>query len=316
MKFKKEPFSIEYGANTNCDILKDTESIYTNDENLKPDWVEIPAVYTEFLVKRNKQELLLMIGESWTYGETLPGIATAIKKYNIMTQLSFGVAARMAVTLDTDLYQYAVPGNCNFYMFTELERILNYVSTLGYKKIYVCMQMTEPAREQSLIVKLKEHNHPLQYLINTDKSIILKKITFNDWLKNYDDIFFDQYENIISKYDNLDCILWKNFCKINTDKINRKFKIIDTTWIEYSSRILSNRINSPSFYSVGWLDTIIKEYAHVEFNQKELIAEMDLIEKSNAFIKANFLHSHHPNQFGHLLWSQFLLRQAGWVNDI
>ena len=102
----------------------------------------------------------------------------------------------MATMLDTDLYQYAVPGNCNFYMFTELERILKKTSALNYEKIYVCMQMTEPSREQSLVNEL--HNHPLHKLIRcTDH------LTFDDWLEKYDDIFFDQYQSIISQYNNL-----------------------------------------------------------------------------------------------------------------
>jgi len=311
MNFKNYEYSIDNAKCSNCELLLDAVSVHINDQNLKPDWVEHPALFTEFIVKRNKKNLLLVVGESWTYGETLPGVSTGIQKYDFMTQLRLGFASRMAVTLDTDLYQYAVPGNCNFYMFSELDRILNYVSSLNYEKIYVCMQMTEPSREQTLKVELKNNNHRLQDLILPDT-----QINFSDWLIKYDDIFFDEYEKIISKHTNLECILWKNFCKINTSNINRMFKIVNTTWIEYSSKILSAQIKSPTFYSVGWLDNIVDNYHNVKFDQTELLYQLDLIEASNAFIKANSLHSHHPNQLGHLLWSQFLLRTAGWVHDI
>jgi hypothetical protein len=311
MNFKNYDYSSADANSTNCEILSDAISVQINDQNLKPYWVEHPALHTEFFVKRNKKNLLLVIGESWTYGETLPGIATGIQQYNFLTQLTLGFSAKMAVTLDTDLYQYAVPGNCNFYMFSELDRILSYVSNLQYETIYVCMQMTEPSREQSLIKELEKNNHPLQDLIFPKQ-----KMTFTEWLTKYDNIFFDEYEKIISKYKNLNCILWKNFCSVNTESVNRTFNIINTTWIEYSSKVLSADIVSPTFYSAGWLDTIVKDYQQIKFDRSELLRQLDLIEASNAFIKANSLHSHHPNQFGHLLWSQFLLRKAGWVNDI
>jgi hypothetical protein len=184
---------------------------------------------------------------------------------------------------------------------------------MGYKKIYVCAQMTEPSREQSLITQLTEHNHKLANLIRPSD-----KITFDNWLGKYDDIFFDQYEHIISQYDNLECILWKNFCKINSKNIDRKFKIIDKTWIQYSASMLGKKLDAPGFYSVGWLDSIItdQDYANIIFDKSKLLTEMEIVEKSNTFIKANSLHSNHPSIFGHLLWAQYLARKSGWNNDI
>ena len=300
-----------FKGNPRLNLLHDAEEILLNDNNLKPDWVAHPAQYTEFHVKRNRENLLVVIGESWAYGETMPGIATAIQKYNFEAQLQYCFGPRLATILDTDLYQYAVPGNCNFYMFTELERILKHVSTLGYKKILICLQMTEPAREQTLISQLRQYNHPLKDLINP-----LSSMTFDEWLEKYDDIFFDQYEQIISQYDNLDCILWKNFCTINSKNTTRKFRIIEQTWIQHSAKMLGKYIPAPSFYSVGWLDNIMKIYPKVKFNKSKLLDEISIIEKSNEFIKANAFHSHHPNKYGHLSWAQYLAKQSGWKNDI
>jgi len=141
-------------------------------------------------------------------------------------------------------------------------------------------------------------------------------MTFNTWLEKYDDAFFDWYERIISQYNNLDCILWKNFCKINSKNINRTFKIIDKTWIQYSANCLGKQIAAPAFYAVGWLDNIMKDYHTVSFDKQTILSEIDIIEQSNAFIKANALHSNHPNEFGHLLWAQYLARKSGWNNDL
>jgi len=293
------------------EILRNATDVVVTDHNLKPDWIPSPAEYTEFHIKRNKETLLVFIGESWAYGETVRRIATAIRRYNFEDQLAYTVGSRLAVMLDSDLYQYAVPGNCNFYMFKELERILKYTSTLGYKKIYVCMQMTEPGREKSILTEIEEQGNPVSSIIGP-----IKKMTFNTWLEKYDDAFFDWYERIISQYTNLDCILWKNFCKINSKNTDRTFKIIDKTWIQYSANCLGKQIAVPAFYAVGWLDNIMKDYHTVSFDKKTILSEIDIIEQSNAFIKANALHSSHPNEFGHLLWAQYLARKSGWNNDL
>jgi hypothetical protein len=299
--------------NPKFEILLDTVDIVLNDNNLKPGWVEHPALYTEFHIKRNRKNLLIVVGESWVYGETIKTIRSGVQQYSFETQLEFCMGVRLATILGTDLYQYAVPGNCNFYMFSELERIINATSKMGYDKIYICMQMTEPSREESLIVKLREQNHPLAELIHPTRSM-----TFDSWLQEYDDVFFDQYDNLISRYNNLECILWKNFCKINSKNRDRKFKIIDPTWIQYSASILGKTLQAPSFYAIGWLDTVINDihYSTIKFNKSDLTKEIDIIEKSNNFIKANSLHSHHPNEFAHLLWAQYLARKSGWNNDL
>lgn len=312
MRNNKELLS-KFKKDTNVYIANDIESLYINDDNLKPKWIKRPAPYTEFYLKRNKESLVLIIGESWTYGENIKDITTDLGKVNFQTQLNLTLGPKLAMMLRSDLYQYAVPGNCNFYMFEGLKRILKTVSQQGYKKIYVCMQMTESGREESLIEELLECNHPLQHLIRPSD-----KMSFEQWLEKYDNIFFEEYNKIISQYDNLDCILWKNFCRINSNKRYSTFKIITPTWIQYSSNLLGKDIDAPSFYSIGWLDTIMNDhhYNNISFDKTYLNKEIDIIEESNNFIKSNYLHSNHPNEISHFLWAQYLARQAEWKNDI
>ena len=76
-------------AHVNLDPVYDNATIYKNDVNLKPDWVKNPAWNTEFHIVREKKELLVVIGESWTYGETLPGVATGLDKYNFPVTIPY-----------------------------------------------------------------------------------------------------------------------------------------------------------------------------------------------------------------------------------
>jgi len=298
----------------NLSIISGASEVLLNDNNLKPDWIEHHAKYSEIFIKRGRDTLLINIGESWTYGETLPNIATAIQKYDLISQLTNSFGPRLATTLDSDFYQYAVPGNCNFYMFQELQRILEYVKDLGYKKIYIAIQMTEPGREDAIRIKLG--SHPLSKIYSRSDDLI--PMTFVDWLTAYDEIFFELYNNIIKNSGlPIDAVLWKNFCSVNTPKRDYNFKIVDTSWIRYSGKIVGKDIEMPQFYSMGWLDTMQLFYKKsIQFDFEFLNNELDKIEKCNAFIKYNPLHNNHPNVYGHLLWSQYLARQSGWVNDI
>jgi len=299
-----------YLPNIGLELWTDA-TIWLNDINKKPNWIETPVKFSEIFVKRNKKTLLIVVGESWAYGETLPNIATALNQYSLLTQLSLGLGSRMALMLDADLYQYAVPGNCNMYMFSELERMLSHASTFDYDKIYVSVQMTEPGREMAISNIIEDTGHPLSALYNRNQQYEIQ-----DWLRSYDEIFFDIYHNTLQKFNlNMDATLWKNFCRTVTPKRNYAFKIEETSWIQYSGKVLSRNVEMPDFYSIGWFARFQEEY-NVAVDIGYANSQLNIINECNDFIKTNALHNNHPNQYGHLLWAQYLCRSAGWRNDL
>lgn len=285
------------------------QEIYKNDVNKQPSWLPHFEENTEFYLKRNKKNILINIGESWAYGESLEPIATALKKFDFSTQINQCVGARLAVSLDADLYQYAVPGNCNFYMQTEFERIAQYVSTLKYDNVYVAMQVTEPGREESLSHELTGLWRKI-YAKNQGKD-------FQVWVKEYDEICFKHYNQTLQTYlPNANAILWKNFCKTCTDFRYDSFKVIEKSWIQYSADMYGIDLEMPEFYSVGWYDGLFKNHiSKLKINKKYSIKQLDIIEKSNKMISNHHIyHRPHPTQESHLLWSQYLLHQSGWIN--
>jgi hypothetical protein len=296
-------------------LWSDSVSILINDKNLKPDWISIPVQYSEFHIKRNKDSLLIVVGESWAYGESLKGIASALQRYNLVSQLSSCFGARMALMMDVDYYQYAVPGNCNFYMFQELPRILNHVSAMGYKQVYICMQMTEPGREHAIANKLEDT--PLHDVYTN----FPPGITFKQWLQQYDDAFFKWFDNIIAEFKEKinikDAMLWKNFCSTNTNIRYDSFNVIEQSWIQYSARTMGIKLDMPQIYAVGWLASMQEQYnKQMLFDTNFLMNQLDIIEKSNNFLKGNPYHHPHPNEIAHMLWAQYLTKQAGWINGL
>jgi hypothetical protein len=290
------------------DAVYNYHKIFINDENLKPHWIENPAQYTEFHCLKKSKNLFLNIGESWAYGEALPGIATGIQHYNFDSQLKNTFGSKIAKYLSCDFYQYAVPGNCNAFMYIELERILEYLNNnFDYDKIFLCAQLTEPSREEAALGVLPE-GHPIQQMYHRKT-----KITFSDWLKTYDEIFLEIIWNIVKKYHNVEEIIWKNFCKWNTDK-TYDLNILQENWITFSARKLKQEYTPISFQSIGWLDNIYKNRKQhkILFDSSWVSKEIESIEKSNLFIKGNELHNNHPTCAGHALWYENIIEYTGW----
>jgi len=298
-----EPTNVNYYRNA---------KVMLNDDNIHPEWVEYPVKYSEVHTINGSNTILVNIGESWAYGENVKGIASALQNYNLDSQLEYTFGPIMASKLNVDLYQYARPGNSNGYMFSELERIIAYINrTFNYDKILLVMQMTEPSREHAHLNTL-DYNHPIQKLYQRDQNI-----SFYEWLKKYDEIFLDILDKIERENFNLDAIVWKNFCKWNTDLKLERVKQIQPNWIAKSAELLNINYRSLSFQSIGWLDEIYnnKDFFKINFDKHWLNKEMAKIEKSNNFLKANKFHSMHPNHKGHAVWADHLLTESGWLDE-
>ena len=189
-------------------LFNGCKKILKNDNNIKPPHINQSTQNTEFWVKRNKKECTVVIGESWTYGESLNDrILAAHGKFDLETQLTHCWGTQVATLLDTDYYQYAVPGNNNFTMFNSVKRILSTVYPL-YDTVYLLVQMTEPSREDVIVNELK--GHPMSKLYNPEW---LKGVSVKEWCVKNEAILLKQLENDIAKYNNLKTTVWKNFCK-------------------------------------------------------------------------------------------------------
>ena len=136
-------------------------------------------------------------------------------KFDLETQINHCWGTTTATLLDTDYYQYAVPGNNNATIFGAVERILQTVCPL-YDTVYLLIQMTEPAREEIIVNDLQEQKHPLAKLYDQD---YIKGMTVKEWCVQNEDILFTQLETTLSKFKNVKTTAWKNFAHYKTKMI-------------------------------------------------------------------------------------------------
>lgn len=285
-------------------------NIWLNDDNIKPEWVEHPAKFTEIHSRSGNKDLFLNIGESWTYGESIRDIKTGLQEYSLHTMLDCTFGPKISKSLNADFYQYAVPGNCNGYMIKELERILKYINdNFDYRNIYLAIQFTEPSRELAALGNLPEHPIRDMYYGKTKRD-------FKQWLKDYDDLFLGIIQDTVAPYENVKPLVWKNFCSFQNTKSYPNINLIQENWIQFSARQLNVEYEPLVFQSVGWFNDMYSNqrlYA-ITFDFNWCQTEIDKIEKSNKFISGNELHNNHPNEHAHMLWANRLLEQSGWIN--
>lgn len=300
-----------------------TKFLMTND-NMKPMHIQTLAMNTEFLIQRGSDTLLIVVGESWTYGESLSGIGTGAGMFNIQEQLENCMGPRMAEVTGWDLYQFAVPGNCNLYMHLDLKRILKYVATLGYKQVKVVLQMTENSRELPLRDSKNVDGHSIKRWLNA--SAPDNPIDIVNWLEMYDEIFYDSFQNLLNEFNAcpIEGVLWRNFTrpagKTSSKKYN--FKRIEPTFITYTAKLVNHDHTPPMLMNAYSFDQYIKNFklnlTHPDGVKEFLNGQMDLIEKLFNYIHGNktvlnlAYHHNHPSKTGHLVWAHHIVREAGW----
>ena len=287
----------------------DAQAVLSSDEGLQLDILAHKVKHKHIWVQRNRDTCLLMIGESWVYGESLPGISTSTNEFDLEVQLKNTVGPKLSLLLDSDLYQYAVPANSNAYNVETLKQILPKL-IWKYKKVYVCIQITEPSREHRYEEDLKRFNSKLQKLfIRKGK----ETLNFSKWLELYDEYLMRDISDIVKPHNgNVSILLWKNFCKFNSSNTDG-LKFLHETWIEFGAKTQGIQLQSPAFYVAGWIDWIQKEWQDIEFDPAYILPQLDLIEKSNKFLADSSEHVPHPNSLQHSLWALNLYLKSGWA---
>jgi len=323
MGLKKLPSDLWPVLPTKYSILDSTTNLFLNDDIIKA--INPTIQFAEYYIQRDKKTLLLNIGESWTYGEALPSlnmnegsIGTGIDKYHFDSQLLYSFGPNLALSLDSDLYQYAVPGNSNINMLTDLNRLLSFLRDSNrYEKIYLSLQVTEPNRDFRYLDMDYCKNSVLFNMLDRYRTSE-SPITFIDWLSMYFDTVQDWYQDTLNKYSdlNIDPIMWANFCTFQTNK-EYSFKRIKPTWIAYSAQLENKEYEEPLFFNTAMLIAVETEYKNnVIIDQDWAMYQMNLIEKAIKYIGfESKYHNNHPNIIGHKVWASYLAKMSGWKSD-
>lgn len=313
--------SLDYVSN--CKVLTGTTQIYNNHQPT------ITAKNTECHVQKGKSRCLIVTGESWSYGDRLVGtdseqvVVASIKSQDRLPyRLDNIFAGHCARMLDSDLYLSSVPGNSNTGIVFHLPSILNYIKQFNYEEIYVVVQLTSPGR---CLGDSRWHQDTALWN-NWISDTLSDKKPHNDFYLNNKislDKWFDLYEYgitttvnaVCNKFGVTDLLCWKNFNLVRS--IEHNCKIAKQAWVEYLANLYQHKFDLPNCNEAAWWDDWLdKIYVLEKVTTETKLDELQKIENSNEFIRQVPINNWHPKPVAHYLWSLYLLRQAGWVNEI
>lgn len=292
----------------------------------------------EFYLKRNKDTLVIIVGESWVYGESLRSHYTT--EY-LAASLYNTVGARLALYADADLHQYSIPGNSNALGFEGLRKVLKYHEHNNYEKVYVVYQLTEPFRCQHSIKQLPIDNPFYDFLkryakdpdaaeqlgaelLNTPQLDADKKQHPDDVLFDFDDVYLRRLDQLSAELgDKYQFVAYKNF----------------TDWYQTAQQREHLYPNIRTMPDV-WLFSMINEHSGIDISSKLRVLDMtqehgyfcefahyDMDWVINEVDKAEVVleyitgdghpnnsqwHHSHPLGLGHDYWANRLVDHFGW----
>jgi hypothetical protein len=97
-------------------------------------------------VKNNKKKLVVTIGESWTWGDSLESSWNP-RSDNKEFRLSNVYGGQLAAMLDADFLNLAIPGESNLWITNHLKLFAENLNDFNYEEIYVVLTLTEVGRE-------------------------------------------------------------------------------------------------------------------------------------------------------------------------
>ncbi len=287
LNFKKYNEDFDVKIHKNSYFLR-TDNIYT----MNSDAHKNCGIYCKGI---SNKKLLIAVGESWTYGDSLEPYVKAIDKKDCLAyRVSTIFSGKLANYLNSDLLVYAEPGFANIYYWTKLETILDFIiNEKYYDELYLVIQMTSPGRDycENYVYPKIEH----LFSIKPNNFPIL---SLDEWVYEYDKTYFNWLKEIINKYSIKSTVLWKNFNDFYYKDRNFPFKVIEIPFHKYAVEMSGFSFIPSKILETVFYDNINKFY-NLKIDLNILENELDKIKNSFELLNNSMLNNWHPNDSGH-----------------
>jgi hypothetical protein len=267
--------------------------LFVGKNNAIPDSSRIVNLYS----KTGSKTLLIVFGESWTYGDSLHPYVNCVRELdNIPYRISTVFAGKLANWLNSDLLLCAEPGNSNMGYWSQLENLLNEYKNIKdeYDEVYLVIQMTSPGRDYS-----KHFTHDkLKHLFSvTDNNY--PKLEWKDWLIEYDRLYLNWLSELTNKYNFNGVVVWKNFNEFHIrdfDKYN--FGVVDIPFHRYAPEMSGHRFEVADILEMTFFEDIHR-LKNLIYDDKTIELQLKKIEDGWFALGNSMLNNFHPNDIGH-----------------
>jgi lysophospholipase L1-like esterase len=241
-----------------------------------PSWSMIDNPYA--YVHRPSATLLITVGDSWTYGDSLGKTKVRNGVDDIHYRLAHVYGNLMAERLNAGWINLALPGGSNTLMLSWLEQLL--AKDLKYKNIICTVTLTESGRHEDLQL--------IDRGLITQQRVLEKIVT----------TAYGQIQTLALRYPGVKFVIAHNFtdaCGTATVEQSWLEVMLGTTIQNGTHIVISEHIDQMN-YDERFPDVLdIMDRAH---------ARLDLLDSCKYCFKED---SRHPNEQGHQLWAEYLL---------
>jgi hypothetical protein len=245
-----------------------------------PKWSRVtnPCYYRSV----NSEQLLITVGDSWTYGDSLGQTRVRDGRDEPEHRLSHVYGSLIAEEINADWINLALPGISNHMMCTWLAQLL---SRHVHGKDTVCViTLTESGRHEE-ISWLKPELTTLQNNLTAMVD------------RTYSDI-----EQLEKKYPSIKFVVAHNF----TDRRPTKLNVCNQNWLEVMTN--SHIQNNTHIVVSEHIEQLNYDYTYPDTVAviDQALGRIDILDACKYTYKED---SRHPTEYGHELWANYLLSQ-------
>lgn len=229
---------------------------------------------------KDSDVLLITVGDSWTYGDSLGKTKVRNGVDDTDYRLSHIYGKLLSDKLNADWTNIALPGGSNEMLITWSDQYLS-TDLTKYKSIIYVITLTESGRHlENLWVDKTEFNQQAAL-----RNILLRT--------------YEKLDQLKQKFPSVKFLIGHNF----TDSL-KSFPVLDKTWLEV---LVSDSIQNETYIVVS--DHIIQMNHSRKFEDRLVVVQKALqrISVMDQCLYCNKEDSRHPTEQGHILWADYLL---------
>jgi hypothetical protein len=269
-----------------------------------------------FEICRNKPNLVITLGDSWTWGDSLGFTNASSGQDDIETRKNQVYGRHLSDQLNADFINISYPGSFNYWLHNRLQILLDYsIATLSssYDKVYIVFTLTEVGRDfiSELSPELFIDSFEKFYNCSNDPEFSTGKIL--QQLEKFDFTFLDSIQQQLPS--NVTLIVGRNFTTIDEENRSILKHLLPKIWTEvlFEKQKFPILDNIPLMsMGLNFFDQYIKSKNLDSDQYKKYMADvifpaveqqLDLLNKS---IYNHKKASKHPTAEGHKLWADYI----------
>ena len=256
-------------------------------------WYSEPTNTYDF-VNRNSKELLITIGDSWTYGATLPQDSRQTQVYG----------CKLSKKLNSDWLNLGLPAVSNFWITDRAEEVAMITSELDYEKVYVVCVFTGIARQ---------FDTTMDRYINYEKWFSENYDTKEDFSKVFlmlNSECVNRIQRAFKNLRNVEVFFGTNFIEQLGFETLPKKQILFIPW--YKLLMDGGKMDTYHDASYFRLEQAL-QWVPMHLKDDFKIWILELIEQSetreNLLNRSKYFKDCHPLDYGHTVWAEYVYKK-------